>query len=186
MFIEKAFQNCDKVAQEQEVRICSFIYIGFGLCGLIVQSSQVNFLLMILLKNLFFLLNQIFLFSCSGEALTKRLRSRVFRSILRQDVAYFDQANHNTGALCTYLATEASAVQGASGVRIGLMIQNFVTVGAGILIGFFFSWQLTLLIIAFLPLIIFGAVIQIRLIGKFANRDKERLEDAGKVLIENS
>jgi ABC-type bacteriocin/lantibiotic exporter with double-glycine peptidase domain len=59
-------------------------------------------------------------------------------------------------------------------------------VGAGILIGFFFSWQLTLLIIAFLPLIIFGAVIQIRLIAKFANRDKERLEDAGKVLIENS
>jgi ATP-binding cassette subfamily B (MDR/TAP) protein 1 len=125
------------------------------------------------------------MFSWSGEALTKRLRSRAFRSILRQDIAYFDQPKHNTGALCTYLATEASAVQGASGVRLGLMIQNFVTVGAGILIGFLFSWQLTLLILAFLPLIIFGAVIQIRLIGKFAKQDKERLEDGGKVLIEN-
>jgi hypothetical protein len=28
-------------------------------------------------------------------------------------------------------------------------------------------------------------VIQIRLIGKFAKQDKERLEDGGKVLIEN-
>ena len=124
------------------------------------------------------------MFSCSGEALTKRLRSKIFRAILRQDIAYFDQAHHNTGALCTYLATEASDVQGASGVRIGIMIQNIVTVGVGILIGFIFSWQLTLLIIAFLPFIIFGAVIQIRLITKFVKNDKESLENAGKIAVE--
>jgi ATP-binding cassette subfamily B (MDR/TAP) protein 1 len=128
---------------------------------------------------------QIFMFAYSGEALTKRLRSKTFHSILRQDIAYFDQAKHNTGALCTYLATEASAVQGASGVRLGIILQNIVTVGAGIFIGFIFSWQLTLLIIGFLPLIIFGAFIQIRLMAKFTKKDKEFLEDSGKVLIEN-
>ena len=124
------------------------------------------------------------MFSWSGEALTKRLRSKTFRSILRQDIAYFDQPHHSTGALCTYLATEASAVQGASGVRIGIMLQNFITVGAGILIGFIFSWQLTLLIIAFLPFIVFGAIIQIRLITKFAKSDKESLENAGQIAVE--
>jgi ATP-binding cassette subfamily B (MDR/TAP) protein 1 len=124
------------------------------------------------------------MFACSGEALTKRLRSKTFRAILRQDIAYFDQAKHNTGALCTYLATEASTVQGASGVRLGIIFQNMVTIGIGILIGFAFSWQLTLLIIAFLPLIIFGAVLQIRLIDHFAEKDKEYLEDAGKVLTD--
>lgn len=123
--------------------------------------------------------------SCSGEALTKRLRSKSFRAILRQDIAYFDQVRHNTGALCTYLATEASAVQGASGIRIGIMLQNFATVGVGILIGFIFSWQLTLVIIAFLPFIVFGAMIQIRLITKFDKEDKESLEDAGKVWMES-
>jgi len=128
---------------------------------------------------------QIFLFACSGEALTKRLRSKTFRAILRQDIAYFDQAEHNTGALCSYLATEASAVQGASGVRLGIMLQNVVTIGVGIFIGFIYSWQLTLLIIAFLPLIVFGAVIQIRLIEKFAKKNNNRLEDAGKVFIWN-
>jgi ABC-type multidrug transport system fused ATPase/permease subunit len=125
------------------------------------------------------------MFSCSGEALTKRLRSQTFRAILRQDIAYFDQTEHSTGALCTYLSTEASAVQGASGVRLGLMLQNVITIGAGIVIGFLFSWQLTLLIMAFLPLIIFGAFIQIRLMARFSKVDKERLEDAGKVLIRN-
>ena len=113
--------------------------------------------------------------------MTKRLRSKTFRAILRQDVAFFDEPDHSSGALCTYLATEASAVQGASGVRLGVLLQNFITVGAGILIGFIFSWQLTLLIIGFLPLIIFGAVLQLRLITKFAKKDEEHLENAGKV-----
>lgn len=48
----------------------------------------------------------------SGEALTQRLRSKIFRTLLRQEVAYFDHPDNNTGALCTRLATEASDVQG--------------------------------------------------------------------------
>ncbi|CAF3758957.1 unnamed protein product [Rotaria sp. Silwood1] len=60
-------------------------------------------------------------FAQSGEALTKRLRSKTFRAILRQEIAYFDQEKHSTGALCARLATEASAVQNASGVRFGAL-----------------------------------------------------------------
>ncbi|CAF3952799.1 unnamed protein product, partial [Rotaria sp. Silwood1] len=66
-------------------------------------------------------------FAQSGEALTKRLRSKTFRAILRQEIAYFDQEKHSTGALCARLATEASAVQNASGVRFET-IQNIRTV----------------------------------------------------------
>ncbi|CAF1013430.1 unnamed protein product [Adineta ricciae] len=161
-----AFEECDKDKQAKQVLLCSLIYIGFGICGFIVQSSQ------------------IFLFAWAGEALTKRLRSKTFRAILRQDVAFFDAPDHSSGTLCTYLATEASAVQGASGVRLGVLLQNFVTVGAGILIGFIYSWQLTLLIVGFLPLIIFGAVLQLRLTTRFEKKDKEHLENAGKIAME--
>jgi hypothetical protein len=47
MSIEKAFQECDKYLQERQVLICSYIYIGFGLCGLIAQASQVSLLLIL-------------------------------------------------------------------------------------------------------------------------------------------
>ena len=117
----------------------------------------------------------------SGESLTKRLRSRAFDALLRQEVAYFDDPNNNTGALCTRLATEASAVQGASGIRIGTLLQNFASLGTGLIIGFVFSWQLTLLVIAFLPLIIVGAFLETRLITGFAQHDQKALEDAGQV-----
>jgi len=54
------------------------------------------------------------MFACSGEALTKRLRAKAFRAILRQEIAWFDDPDNNTGALCTRLSTEAAAIQGVS------------------------------------------------------------------------
>lgn len=73
-------------------------------------------------KIVFFLKS--FLFALSGEALTKRLRARIFRHLLRQEVSFFDRPENNTGALCTRLATEASDVQG---VRKLFKIELFST-----------------------------------------------------------
>lgn len=83
--------------------------------------------------------------------------------------------------MCTRLATEASAVQGASGVRIGVMLQNFCALGTGIIISFVFAWQLTLLILAFVPLMVAGGYFQSLLMTGFASKDKKSFEDAGKV-----
>ena len=52
---------------------------------------QVCFNLSIIISVIFNII-QGFLFACSGEAFTKRLRSKAFRAILRQEIAYFDQA----------------------------------------------------------------------------------------------
>jgi ATP-binding cassette subfamily B (MDR/TAP) protein 1 len=124
---------------------------------------------------------QSYMFAYSGEILTKRLRSKAFRAILRQDMTYFDQGTHSTGALCTRLATEASAVQGASGVRFGFLCQTLVSLGMGLIIGFIFSWQLTLMMMAFIPFVILGAYFQMRVTASFEDKDKQFVDDAGKV-----
>jgi len=120
-------------------------------------------------------------FAYSGEAVIKRLRSKAFRAILHQEIDYFDQPEHSTGALCTRLGTEASAVHGASGVRFGYIVEYLFAMGVGVIIGFVYSWQLTLSIAAFIPLILFGGILQIRLTARFARKDRKILEDAGKV-----
>jgi ABC-type multidrug transport system fused ATPase/permease subunit len=121
------------------------------------------------------------MFAYSGGNLTKRIRSKTFRAILRQDIAYFDQTNHNTGALCARLSTEASIVQNAGGARFGFLFQNLVSISVGIIIGMVYSWQLTLLILAFIPLVLFGAYAQIRISARFADKDNIFVDDAGKV-----
>lgn len=54
------------------------------------------------------------MFGVSGENLTRRLRSRGFKAMLSQEIAWFDDPKNNIGTLCTKLAVDASAVQGVS------------------------------------------------------------------------
>ncbi|CAF3873275.1 unnamed protein product [Rotaria sp. Silwood1] len=157
------FQECDENVQNRQVFLYTLLFVGLAIVGFIFQ----------LLYS--------FMFAYSGEILIKRLRSETFRAILRQEIAFFDQEKHTTGTLCTRLATEATAVQDASGVRFGFLCQNLVSLGMGIIVGFVFSWQLTLLTFAFLSLMIVGSYLQIRLTSSFERKDEQFIGDAGKV-----
>ncbi|UJR28455.1 hypothetical protein I4U23_009695 [Adineta vaga] len=160
------FQTCDAGVQERRILMYILIFIGLG------------FLM------LFTMFLQSYLFAMSGEALTQRLRSKIFRTLLRQDVAYFDEPDNNTGALCTRLATEASDVQGATGIRIGTMLQNISNLGVGMILAFIYGWSLTLIMLAFVPFMIIAGFLQTYLMTGFANNDKKALENAGKIAVE--
>jgi ATP-binding cassette subfamily B (MDR/TAP) protein 1 len=54
---------------------------------------------------------------------------------------------------------------------------------AGLVIGFIYSWKLTLLIIAFLPFLMIGGALQMKMLNGAAGKNKEALESAGKVSI---
>ena len=64
------------------------------------------------------------MFARSGEELTARLRALGFKAMMRQEMEYFDDHMNSTGALTTRLATDASKVQGVTGVKIGSVIQG--------------------------------------------------------------
>lgn len=68
-------------------------------------------------------------FAKSGEELTYRLRLMGFRAMLRQEMGFYDDHLNGTGALTTRLATDASRVQGATGVRVGVALQSILALG---------------------------------------------------------
>lgn len=84
------------------------------------------------------------------------------------------------------MASEVSSVQGATGVRIGSLLQNFASLGVGIIISFIYSWQLTLLILIFVPFIVAGGFLQKFLVTGFATKDSQALEHASKVISTNT
>lgn len=105
----------------------------------------------------------------------------MFRTILSQEIAYFDDPNNSTGALCTRLATEASAIQGATGACMGFIFQNIAAFGTAIIIGFIFSWQLTLIMLIFVLLMMMGNFVHNRLTIGSSIKHKKALENASKV-----
>ncbi|MBV99660.1 Multidrug resistance protein 1, partial [Eschrichtius robustus] len=78
------------------------------------QNSNLFSLLFLILGIISFItfFLQGYTFGKAGEILTKRLRYMVFRSMLRQDVSWFDDPKNTTGALTTRLASDAAQVQG--------------------------------------------------------------------------
>lgn len=61
---------------------------------------------------------QTYAFNTAGVKMTSRLRRMAFSTLLKQEVAYFDDEKNSVGALCSRLAGDCSNVQGVSLLRI--------------------------------------------------------------------
>lgn len=57
------------------------------------------------------------------------------------------------GAVCARLSGDTAEVQGATGLRIGLILQGFSSVAVGFFMAISYNWKLTLVSAVFLPLV---------------------------------
>ena len=120
-------------------------------------------------------------FSISGENLTSRLRSESFYTIMRQEMAWFDSKLNSSSELVIRLATDASKVQEASGMRLGSIVEVGVGMIAAIIIAFVYSWALALLILPCIPIILIGGLLEVKIVAGSGGKSKKDLERAGKV-----
>ncbi|XP_077979292.1 ATP-dependent translocase ABCB1-like [Glandiceps talaboti] len=154
----------DQIEEEAELFCILFVVIGVASgIAFVLQSS---------------------FFGKSGEELTLRLRHLSFTAMLKQEIGWFDDSKNSTGALTTRLATDASLVQGAAGIRIATVIQSIANMGTGIIIAFYFGWEMTLVVLACVPFMAVGGALEMKMLAGFATADKEALEGAGKVASE--
>lgn len=74
----------------------------------------------------------------------------------------------------------------ATGAQIGMIVNSLTNIGVAILMSFYFSWKLTMLILCFLPFIALSGAFQARMLTVFAKQDKQAMEIAGQVRLQTA
>ncbi|KAJ3189969.1 Multidrug resistance protein 1 [Gaertneriomyces sp. JEL0708] len=122
--------------------------------------------------------------SIVGDKLTTRLRQKSFDSMIRQEIAYFDDESHSTGALTARLAEEATLVQGLTGQNFAQMAQLAVNFSVGIGIAFASSWQVTLVVLACCPMIAFGGYMEMQAMAGYSEKSKKAYRASNQTATE--
>mgnify|MGYP000844151153 CR=1 FL=1 len=122
-------------------------------------------------------------FSVSGERIVTRLRQRLYRTIMKQEVAFFDE--RRTGELTSRLSSDTGVLQSAVSANISMLLRNGAQVVGGV--GFLFATSriLTALMLAIVPAVAVGAVVYGRRLRKLSKEAQDALAAAGEVAEES-
>uniref|UniRef100_A0A914XX49 ABC transmembrane type-1 domain-containing protein n=1 Tax=Panagrolaimus superbus TaxID=310955 RepID=A0A914XX49_9BILA len=122
-------------------------------------------------------------FNIACTRITRRIRNAYLLSILRQNPAWFEK-NHS-GALNTKLNDNIDRIYEGIGDKLGLLTRNMVQYVTGIIVALFFSWQMTLPLLAFSPIITFAMAFSSRKITQ-ASRDEMKIYSSAGCIAEES
>ncbi|KAK3779561.1 hypothetical protein RRG08_045306 [Elysia crispata] len=128
---------------------------------------------------------QEYMFGLSGEALTKNVRSILFQAMVRQDIAWFDDAENETGKLTARLSLEASAVQGALKTSLGYSTLACGTVISSFVVAFVLGWRLALMLVCFVPLTFISGLMSMKVYSGAFTEAKAVMEDVSRDAMES-
>jgi len=143
------------------------------------------------LMYLMLALTQILSFSAQGiafaycsERLVHRSRDKAFRTMLRQDIAFFDQEENSAGALTSFLSTETTHLAGMSGVTLGTILVVTTTLVAAISLSCAINWKLALVCTATIPVLLACGFLRFWMLARFMDRAKRAYESSASYACE--
>ena len=117
-------------------------------------------------------------FAICSERLVHRARDKAFRTMLRQDIAFFDKEENSAGALTSFLSTETTHLAGMSGVTLGTLLVVNTTLIAAIALSCALSWKLALVCTATIPILLACGFLRFWMLAKFQERAKKAYESS--------
>ncbi|EFR00485.1 leptomycin B resistance protein pmd1 [Nannizzia gypsea CBS 118893] len=110
-------------------------------------------------------------FAFSSERLIRRAKDTTFRSILRQEVSFFDE--RPTGDLTTMLSQDTTHLGGLDGAVLGSMITFTVTIIGGLALSVAIGWKLGLVCAALIPITVGSGYIRLIILSLFDRKVRQ-------------
>jgi len=122
------------------------------------------------------------LFSLAGERGVRRIRERLFGSLVSQEVAFFDATR--TGDLVSRIGTDSASLQGLLSTHLSMALRHALTALGALALLFFTSVRLTGVMLLVVPPVAVGARFYGRKVRALARRYQDALADASHVAEE--
>lgn len=123
-------------------------------------------------------------FAICSERLVHRARDEAFRTMLRQDISWFDREENSAGALTSFLSTETTHLAGMSGVTLGTLLVVSTTLVAAIVVAVSIGWKLGLVCTATIPILLACGFLRFYMLAKFQDRAKKAYEGSASYACE--
>jgi ATP-binding cassette subfamily B (MDR/TAP) protein 1 len=106
---------------------------------------------------------QRFSFGVIGENITLNIRFSLYASLLKKNIGWFDLRENSAGVLTSVLASEAQVLNGASTEGLAVICETSFALLSGIIMGFVFSWKISLVALACVPFMVIGGAINAKI-----------------------
>ncbi|MCI0570196.1 MAG: ATP-binding cassette domain-containing protein [Myxococcaceae bacterium] len=123
------------------------------------------------------------LFTSVGERIVSRLREDLFRTLLKQEVAFFDE--RRTGELTNRLASDTTVLQNTVSANISMVLRNGAQALGALALLVWTSPKLTLVMLAVVPAVAIGAVAYGRRVRGLSKQVQDSLAQASEVAEES-
>jgi ATP-binding cassette subfamily B (MDR/TAP) protein 1 len=104
----------------------------------------------------------------TGERQAARIRNLYLKTILRQEIAFFDKYT-STGEVVGRMSGDTVLIQDAMGEKVGKFIQLVVTFFGGFIVAFAQGWLLTLVMTATIPPLVLAGAVMSNVVAKMAS-----------------
>jgi ATP-binding cassette subfamily B (MDR/TAP) protein 1 len=122
-------------------------------------------------------------FGTASERMNKRVRDAAFESLVRQEIGWFDL--RPAALITSELQYDAALIHSFSGEPIRTVIMTLASLLVGVIISFIFMWPFTLLTIAMVPFMAFGAEIKMKMSRGEDEGDDDAMDSPGTIVIES-
>ncbi|KAA3462384.1 ABC transporter B family member 21 [Gossypium australe] len=119
----------------------------------------------------------------TGERQAARIRGLYLKTILRQDIAFFD-VETTTGEVVGRMSGDTVLIQDAMGEKVGKFLQLVSTFLGGFVIAFVRGWLLALVMMSAIPLLVTAGGAMALIISKMVSRGQAAYAKAGTVVEE--
>jgi ATP-binding cassette subfamily B (MDR/TAP) protein 1 len=171
----EGYNSCQEYFDHEADWIRDYSYkITYAWLGLIASTMIGNVLLF-------------YGFGTATERMNKRVRDSIFTALMRQDISYYD--THSVGKLSTQIEDDAAMIHSFSGEPIRTFVMSVASVVVGLIISFSLMWPFALLTLAILPLMGFGAHMEMKMYmgeddGPAISKDDENKDTSGGIVVE--